>query len=357
MRTFHTTGPCLGGQHFTVDWSNRLNRPVAALKRGESLFIARGRQTGKTTFLRALGHAARRENLAVALCSLQVAEDQTLLGLLRHIEATVHAAYPVPALPKWNPTEPQSLAFCFYLGDVQKRLGKPLVLFLDEYDSPPRKLTCALLRTFRSALSLQDETRPFIHAIVLCGKTHVRDLRDDLRPSSDETRGSGSLWNIALPVNLTNFSETEMASLIREYSQHSGVQFAKKCCSELWDKTRGQPWLLCRILSQIDEQVGYPRPESQSEGPSVSVQDVRSIVNQILNEDCVHLLSVSDAIRDRKEAQEFLQNLLTVGSTDIDKSDETQSYLLDMGIVSISDSGQQVEISNPIYESYLLKTL
>lgn len=342
-----------------VNWESRLQRPLQALLRGESLLIHRGRQSGKTTFLRELTFALRREGIAVALCSLQVAEDQSLLGLCRHIEATIHAAYPLPALPKWNPTEPQSLSFCLYLGDVQKRLGKPLVLILDEYDAPPRKLTISLLRSFRSALSLADDSRPFVHAIVLCGKTHVRDLRDELRPTGEETRGSGSLWNVALPIALSNLSEVELDQLIADYVRESGVVLTREVRDELWRKTRGQPWLVSRILYQIDQQLGTPRPDPQQpqSQPGPTEAEVRSLCNQLLSEDCVHLLSVGDAVKDRREAQELLLRLLAGEEVRFDRCDEVQSYLLDVGLVTATDSGQNIEIANPIYEAYLLRVL
>lgn len=348
-----------------VDWSSRLARPLASLLRGESLLLHRGRQSGKTTFCKELAQAARRSGLAVALCSLQVAEDQSLLGLFRHIEGTLAAAYPLPSLPKWNPTEPQSLSFCLYLGDVQKRLGKPLVLILDEYDSPPRKLTISMLRSFRSALSLQEESRPFVSAIVLSGKTHVRDLRDELRPTGDETRGSGSLWNVALPVELHSLSPIELDTLLRDYHAASGISLGKDARDELWHKTRGQPWLVSRILYQLDEQLGSPRRSSDegsalTSGPASvppTAQHIRAIADELLREDCVHLLSVGDAVSGRKDAEELLLRLLGGEEIALSRSDEIQSYLLDTGIVDASDSGQRIEIANPIYEAFLLRFL
>lgn len=346
-----------------VDFSSRLSRPLSFLLRGESLLLHRGRQSGKTTFCKELASAARRAGLAVALCSLQVAEDQSLLGLFRHIEGTIHAAYPLPSLPKWNPTEPQSLSFCLYLGDVQKRLGKPLVLILDEYDAPPRKLTISMLRSFRSALSLQDESRPFVSAIVLSGKTHVRDLRDELRPTGDETRGSGSLWNIAHAMELPSLSPHELETLLRDFDESSGISLGKDVRDELWHKTRGQPWLVSRILYQLDEQLGSPRRGSDGSPSPVlasqlpTAQHIRAMAEQLLCEDCVHLLSVGDAVTGRKEAQELLLRLLGGEEIALCRSDEIQSYLLDTGIVAASDSGERLEIANPIYEAFLLRFL
>lgn len=358
-RRFHITGPCVSGRDFMVDWSSRLVRPLASLVRGESLLIHRGRQSGKTTFLRELATALRKEGLAVGLCSLQVAEDQSLLGLFRHIEGTLHAAYPLPSLPKWNPTEPQSLSFCLYLGEVQKRLGKPLVLMLDEYDAPPRKLTISILRSFRSALSLADDSRPFVHAVLLCGKTHVRDLRDELRPTGDETRGSGSLWNVGLSVALPGLSPHEVDLLLKDYATESGVVLTREARDELWQRTRGQPWLVSRILYQLDEQLGSPRrsPETHLAVSSPTAQQVRAIAEQLLGEDCVHLLSVGDVVNGRKEAEELLLRLLGGEEVALSRADEVQSYLLDSGLLTASDTGQRVEISNPIYEAYLLRLL
>ncbi|HRI52660.1 MAG TPA: ATP-binding protein [Pseudomonadota bacterium] len=362
-RRFNITGPCVPGRDFMVDLSARLKRPLQAIGRGESLLLVRARQSGKTTLLRELAAALRRQNLAVALCAMQVAEDQTLTGLFRHIEATLHKAYPLPALPKWVPTEPQSLSFCAWLGEAQQKLGRPLVLILDEYDAPPRKLVLSMLRSFRSALALADESRPFVHSLTLCGKTHVRDLRDELRPSGDESRGSGSLWNIALPLPLSSLSRAEVDALLDQYTADSGVPWRREAREELWHKTHGQPWLVCRIAYELDEQLGCPRlepappdaePPSSREGAGPpSVATVRAAAAQLLEEDCVHLLSVSDLLLGRRDAQELVLRLLDGEELPLCRANEAQSYLLDTGVILPSESGRFIELHNPIYESYL----
>lgn len=362
-RRFNITGPCVPGRDFMVDLSARLKRPLQAIGRGESLLLVRARQSGKTTLLRELAAALRRQNLAVALCAMQVAEDQTLTGLFRHIEATLHKAYPLPALPKWVPTEPQSLSFCTWLGEAQQKLGRPLVLILDEYDAPPRKLVLSMLRSFRSALALADESRPFVHSLTLCGKTHVRDLRDELRPSGDESRGSGSLWNIALPLPLSSLSRAEVDALLDQYTADSGVPWRREAREELWHKTHGQPWLVCRIAYELDEQLGCPRlepappdaePPSSREGAGPpSVATVRAAAAQLLEEDCVHLLSVSDLLLGRRDAQELVLRLLAGEELPLCRANEAQSYLLDTGVILPSESGRFIELHNPIYESYL----
>lgn len=350
-----------------VDLKSRLKKPLSALRRGESLLLVRARQAGKTTLLRELAHALRKEGYAVALCSLQVAEDQSLLGILRHIEATLTKAYPLPVLPKWTPVEPQSLSFCMWIGEAQQKLGKPLVLILDEYDSPPRKLVTSLLRMLRSALSLADEGRPFVHAIALCGKTHVRELRDELRPPGDESRGSGSLWNVALPLTLPPLSRSEIDTLLDEYTAESEVVWSKAARKELFEQTRGQPWLVSRICYLLDEQLGCPRrdePPMEKDAAIPSelrvppgVATVRSAAMQILDEDGPHLLSVSDVLNNRREAQELLLRILAGEELPLSHVSETESYLLDLGLIAPSESGQSLEIQNPIYARYLNRWL
>ena len=44
-------------------------------------------------------------------------------------------------------------------------------------------------------------------------------LRDELRPSGDESRGSGSLWNIALPMPLSSLSRAEVDALLEELQE------------------------------------------------------------------------------------------------------------------------------------------
>ena len=360
---FNVTGPCVPGRDFMVDVSSRLQKPLQSIRRGESLLLVRARQSGKTTLLRELAQVLRHEQFAVALCSLQVAEDQTLTGLFRHIEATLHKAYPLPALPKWAPIEPQSLSFCAWLGEAQQKLGRPLVLILDEYDAPPRKLVLSMLRSFRTALALADDSRPFVHSLTLCGKTHVRDLRDELRPSGDETRGSGSLWNIALPLPLSALSRAELDALLDQYTADSGVPWRREAREELWHKTHGQPWLVSRIAYELDEQLGCPRlepappdaePPSSREGAGPpSVATVRAAAAQLLEEDCVHLLSISDLLLGRRDAQELVLRLLAGEELPLCRANEAQSYLLDTGVILPSESGRFIELHNPIYESYL----
>lgn len=363
-----------------VDLASRLRRPVQAIKRGESLLLTRARQSGKTTLLRELCAALRKEGFAVVLCAMQVAEDQSLAGLCRHIEVTLARSYPLPSLPKWTPVEPQSTSFCYWLGEAQQKLGRPLVLLLDEYDAPPRKLTCSLLRSFRAALSLAEESRPFVHSLSLCGKTHVRDLRDELRLApgqpSDELRGSGSMWNVALPLPLPSLSRPEVDAMLTEYTADSGVTFRRDAREELWRWTRGQPWLVSRICYQIDEQLGMPRrpepagpPEAGGEAqaasaapaPTQPVQHtgppsaatVRAAAEQILEEDSSHLLSVGDLLSGRREAQEIVLRLLGGDEVSVARSSEAQSYLLDTGLLVPSESGRFVELHNPIYERFV----
>lgn len=376
-RRFNITGPCIPGRDYMVNLSARLVRPVQAIKRGESLLLTRARQSGKTTLLRELAAALRREGLAVVLCAMQVAEDQTLTGLFRHIEASLTKSYPLPSLPKWAPTEPQSTSFCFWLGEAQQKLGRPLVLILDEYDAPPRKLVVSLLRSFRAALSLADESRPFVHSLTLCGKTHVRDLRDELRPAlgqtSDELRGSGSLWNVAVPLPLPSLSRSEIDTLLDTYKADSGVPWKREAREELWRNTRGQPFLVSRICYQLDEQLGMPRrpeaeageaaeaAEARDPVPTATVQHtappsaatVRAAAAQLLEEDCTHLLSVGDLLSGRREAQELVLRLLAGEEVALSRVNEAQSYLLDTGLLVPSESGRFVELHNPIYERYL----
>lgn len=362
-RRFNVTGPCVPGRDFMVDLSARLKRPLTALRRGESLLLVRARQTGKTTLLREMTAALRRENFAVALCSLQVAEDQSLLGLYRTIESAVRQAYPLPSLPKWTPTEPQSLSFCTWVGEAQRHIGRPLILILDEYDAPPRKLVTSLLRSFRSALSLQDEGRPFVHALCLCGKTHVRDLRDELRPPGDESRGTGSLWNVAVPIHIGALSRSELDTLLDEYTQDSGVRWSREARAELYAQTRGQPWLVSRICYLLDDQLGCPRLEkgqNSDEPPPLPPHSrppcaatIRSAITQLLDEDYAHLLSIGDTLQNRREAQELVLRLLGGEDIALVRASDVQSYLLDLGVLVPSESGQYVEIHNPIYAGHL----
>ncbi|MCS6912122.1 MAG: hypothetical protein RMK29_17480 [Myxococcales bacterium] len=353
-RRFNITGPCVPGRDFMVDLSGRLRRPVQAICRGESLCLTQRRQSGKTTLLRLLARALQKEGLAPVLCAVQLAEDQSLTGIFRHIEASLRLLYPVPSVPRWTATEPQSLSFCAWLGEAQRLLGRPLVLLLDEYDAPPRKLVAGMLRSFRAALTLADEARPFVHAVVLCGKTHIRDLRDEPRPPGDESRGSGSLWNVALPLSVGPFSRREVDALLDDYAADSGVDWTPAARDALYAQTRGQPYLVSRLCYQIDEQIGTPRKETGTaplEMPTEAL--VRHLAAQLPDEDPVHFSSISDLLAARKEAQEIVLRLLSGDEVPLCRSNEAQGYLLDAGLLIPSESRRLVELACPIYAAYL----
>ncbi len=190
----------------------------------------------------------------------------------------------------------------------------------------------------------------------------MRDLRDELRPSGDESRGSGSLWNIALPMPLSSLSRAEVDALLDQYCAASGVPWRREAREELWQKTHGQPWLVCRIAYELDEQLGCPRLDSPpaGEGPRArdgagppAVATVRAAAAQLLEEDCVHLLSVSDLLLGRRDAQELVARLLAGEEVALCRANEAQSYLLDTGVILPSESGRFIELHNPIYEGYL----
>jgi hypothetical protein len=80
---------------------------------------------------------------------------------------------------------------------------------------------------------------------------------------------------------------------------------------------------------------------------------VRAAADQILEEDCAHLLSIGDLVAGRREAQEIVQRLLSGEEVPLVRANEAQSYLLDTGLLVPSESGRFVELHNPIYERYL----
>jgi len=71
----------------------------------------------------------------------------------------------------------------------------------------------------------------------------------------------------------------------------------------------------------------------------------------------VHLLSVSDLLLNRKDAQELLLRLLGGEQIALSRVSEEQSYLLDLGLLVPSESGRYIELHNPIYAEYLNRWL
>jgi hypothetical protein len=109
---------------------------------------------------------------------------------------------------------------------------KPLILFIDEFDSLPPGVIDRLVSLFRDIYLNRKHYR--IHALALIGVRAVLGL--------DSERGSP--FNIQRSLHVPNFTLAEVTDLFDQYSRESGQTVDAAVVENLFEATNGQPGLV-----------------------------------------------------------------------------------------------------------------
>lgn len=109
---------------------------------------------------------------------------------------------------------------------------KPVLLFIDEFDSLPPKVMDRLVSLFRNIYLHHEHYQ--LHGLALIGVRAVL--------GADSQRGSP--FNIQRSLHVPNFIEAEVADLFSQYQAESGQKVAPEVVSSLYQATRGQPGLV-----------------------------------------------------------------------------------------------------------------
>ncbi len=238
MRHFHSYGPVDCEDHFCVPRTELiakcLQRIIGDPEKGGHFFtIWAPRQAGKTWLMRRVKEEIASEypdRFEVADASAQglILEeddpDEAFFARVPHLfRATFRVEPPVPR----NWTEWSDLF------SVDKGLfDRPVVLFIDEFDSLPRRIIDRLVSVFRDIYLKRESHR--LHGLALIGVRAVLGV-ESLR---------GSPFNVQRSLHVPNFSFEEVADLFRQYVAESGQPVSAEVVSSIHDATRGQPGLV-----------------------------------------------------------------------------------------------------------------
>ena len=125
---------------------------------------------------------------------------------------------------------------------------KPLVLLVDEIDALIGDTLLSVLRQLRAGYDLRPAGFP--QSVVLCG---VRDVRDYRIHSGAEKAviAGGSAFNVkARSMRLGDFSRDDVTALLGQHTAETGQQFEPAALETIWERTRGQPWLVNALADE-----------------------------------------------------------------------------------------------------------
>jgi len=238
MRHFHSYGPVDFEEHFCVPRKEMIQRCTDQLigkpdKAGHFFTIWAPRQTGKTWLMRQVKQeiAARfPERFIIGTMSVQGVimeendSDEVLFGQLPRIFRDTFKIE--PDIPKtWGD-------WTDWFSAEKGLFEKPLILFIDEFDSLPPKVIDRLVTLFRDIYLRREHY--LLHGLALIGVRAVLGV-ESLR---------GSPFNIQRSLHVPNLTREEVEDMFQQYQEESGQKIEPEVVRSLYDSTRGQPGLV-----------------------------------------------------------------------------------------------------------------
>jgi hypothetical protein len=238
MRHFHSYGPVDCRLHFCVERRGLIDRCVDYLvgdldAGGHYFTIWAPRQTGKTWLMRqAIKEIERKheDRFVVGAMSMQgliMEEDDPDEVFFRHVPRlfrdSLGVKTAVPAI--WDD-------WTDLFAREEGVFRKPLILFIDEFDSLPARILDRLITLFRD-MYLKPESY-LLHGLALIGVRAVLGV--------DSERGSP--FNIQRSLHVPNLYPSEVQDLFLQYQEESGQAVDPAVVTRVYDVTRGQPGLV-----------------------------------------------------------------------------------------------------------------
>lgn len=361
MRFFNTAGPVRADDHYCLDPLQRFSLPdIMTLIAQKKYFVLHApRQTGKTSALLALmehlnqtgNYQALYINVEIAQAAredVEVAMQAILSELASRADTMLADPLPTQIRDQTLARESANTALNYLLTQWAQQAEKPLILLIDEIDSLIGDTLISVLRQLRAGY----DKRPgfFPQSVILCG---VRDVRD-YRIHSSQTKQiitGGSAFNVkAKSLSLGNFSQAEVATLYQQHTIETGQLFEDGVLDEVWELTRGQPWLVNALGYEVCFEMEAGRDHQQPITPAMIIEAKEQL---ILRRE-THLDQLVDKLQEER-VQRVIKPMLqgedltrTLRPDDID-------YVLDLGLVSRTD--QKLHIANAIYQEIIPREL
>ena len=359
-RFFNTAGPVQPEIHYHVPPLARLDvDDLLLLMRQRKYFVLHApRQTGKTSALLALrdelnaggdfrsvyvnvevGQSAREDVGAAVRAVLSALASEARYAL---DDRFLDDAWPA-VLQDAGPHDALRETLARWSGSD----ATPLVLLIDEIDALIGDTLLAVLRQLRAGYP--GRPRHFPQSVILCG---VRDVRDYRIRSTRENAviAGGSAFNVrAQSLRLGDFSQHEVEHLLAQHTGETGQGFSPEAKLQLWELTRGQPWLVNALAYEacFEDEAGRDRRRAIS---AAAIQDAREQL--ILRRD-THLDQLADKLQEERVRRVVEPLLSGAAAAEAFAADDLQ-YVRDLGLVTRVGP---VAVANPIYREVIPRDL
>jgi len=256
MRKFHSYGPVDCRHHFCVKRNDLIQKCFNQLigipdEGGHYFTIWSPRQCGETWLMRQVKSGLEKqypEKFIIGMMSMQgvILEDKDSENeILSWFPSLFRDSVNIePASPgDWK-------SWTKFFHKTEGLFKKPLILFIDEFDSLPPKIIDRLVTLFRDMYLKRESFN--IHGLALIGVRAVLGI-DSLR---------GSPFNIQRSLHVPNFTKEETEDLFNQYQAESRQKIDQEVVKTVYDTTRGQPGLVCwfgeLLTEKYNKETGRP---------------------------------------------------------------------------------------------------
>jgi hypothetical protein len=359
-RFFNNAGPIKPELHYHLPPLQRLDwEEVQQLIREQRYFVLHApRQTGKTSTLLAMMQALNASGeYACAYANIEGAqaargdETQGIPAACSAIARSIEDYTQNPALNQWWMHEGRQHQAQDQLTQLLRHWARitpqPTLLLLDEVDALVGDTLISLLRQIRAGYAQRPEHFP--QSIVLCGVRDVRDYR--MHQEGAQVITGGSAFNIkAASLRMGNFNETETRALWLQHTEATGQVFDEDIFAELWQDTRGQPWL----VNALGYEVTWKNRSARDRSHRISLNDYKTARENLIQSRATHLDQLNDKLREPR-VHRVMQALLSGEEESLANLQmDDQQYVEDLGLI-VSRPG--VHISNRIYQEVIPREL
>jgi len=359
---FNTAGPIVPSDHYYISSKQRIDwDEVDMLIASNKYFLLHApRQTGKTSALLELMDRLNNEGDYNVLYANIEGAQTTRNDVDRGMDAVCTAIYNSAEIylnnreiGEWYKTEGRNINPESRLTSLLKQFAeisdKPLVLFIDEADSLVGDTLISLLRQIRAGYAQRPDHFP--KSIVLCGLRDIRDYR--IHRSDGEIITGGSAFNIkSESLLMGNFTYEECISLYQQHTAETGQSFSEEIYPELWEDSKGQPWLVNALAYEMTWKNRALRDRAQP----ITLQHYLIAKEQLIRSRQTHLDQLADKLKEPR-VYRVISQLLASEEDKFDTSKYKESdlqYLADLGLITIRPT---IKISNRIYQEIIPREL
>ena len=360
MKNFNTAGPSKPDMHYMVDALARIQLDeVLGLIEAERYFVLHApRQTGKTTALLALmahlNAQGRYRALYVNIEGAQAARHDVAAAM-----DAICCAFSSAASVYLQDERPEAVRLQLradkaphdwwrLLLEAWARMDdRPCVLLLDEVDALVGDTLISLLRQIRAGYAQRPGAFP--QSVILCGVRDVRDYR--IHTAHHEIITGGSAFNIkATSIRLGNFSQGETIALWQQHESETGQPIDAAIYPELWEDTRGQPWLVNALGYEC---VYNDRELRHNRGLPVTLERYKAARERLIQSRATHLDQLTDKLQEAR-VRAIVADLLSGEASDSKHPNDDLQYVEDLGLI---ETRPQVRIANRIYQEVIPREL